>query len=384
MALLATEGAPFFEEVRKKELVEIRDKLISSALAGDPVNVWVIGEFGVGKSVLMSYVQSMINTRFKDDMLATFVLAPNAGITGIYDDAIADLRKTGALDRAISKVLIRILNSREGLIHGKKSEMKKIQQSLGENIETYRELAKTEVLVIKELVDAVIKEIRAKFPYVETKILSLIFQYVQDPEEAWTRLKGLRQTERLAGLVTLIHFLHFGGYKMICLFIDQLELGWLKWTRMQKDRFAIDVRELVVRTKPFLSVGVIANSDIMSDIETNYPTLLRPLPLNEERTVTVRKFSFTEVTKLVEWYLSQTRISKAEMGLAPFDEAAIRQIYEKMIRNTDRILVCCFDVLRFAAQNGVKAITAEVVQSRLKETLSAGLNANNKALSTSG
>jgi len=336
-------------------------------MAGDPINVWVIGEFGVGKSALMSYVQSIVNSKFKDDLLGIFVYAPLAGITGIYDDAISDLRKTGALDRAISRVLYTVLGQHPGLLHAKKQDIAKVRAKLDDSIETYKTLVEEGTILPGEILENVVKGIRAKFPYVETKILKHILGYISEPEEAWDQLKRVRTTERLPALVTLVHFLHYGGYKMILLFIDQLEAGWRKWTKLQRDRFAIDVRELVVRTKPFLSVGMITNNDIISDININYPTLLRPLPLTEERTVTVRKFSFAEVIKLVEWYLSRSRINRDTGELAPFDEDAIRQIYEKRFRNTDKILVSCYDMLRHGATSSVKVISADVVKSWLKE-----------------
>jgi len=193
-------------------------------------------------------------------------------------------------------------------------------------------------------------------------------EYVRTPE-CIEDLKKVKAADKLSYLIGLVHLIHLAGYKMIYLFIDQLEMGWDKWTRVQKTRFAIDIRELVVRTKPLLSVEITCNEDIISDLETNYPQLLRPLPKKPYTSVYVGFFNLPSVKKLVEWYLDKKRIDKNIGELAPFDEEAVKEIYERTARNTHEILSACHGLLDYAAKHQIKLITKQFAIEHLQETI---------------
>jgi SpoVK/Ycf46/Vps4 family AAA+-type ATPase len=220
--------------------------------------------------------------------------------------------------------------------------------------------------------DGVVSEIRKyvfeKFPYLDTKIVGILMEYLRSPESI-EDLRNVKPADRLNYLIGLVHLLHLAGFRMIYLFIDQLEMGWGKWSRIQKDRFAIDVRELVVRTKPLLSVEVTCNEDIISDLETNYPQLLRPLPKKLDREIYVGPFNLPAVKKLIDWYFDKKRMDKSSAGLAPFDEEAIKEIYDRTARITFDILSACHGLLNYAAQHEIKLITKEMVIEHLPEVM---------------
>ena len=71
--------------------------------------------------------------------------------------------------------------------------------------------------------------------------------------------------------------------------------------------------------------------------------------------------------KLIEWYLDKKRVNENVGKLAPFDEEAVREIYERTVRNTFEILSECHGLLTYAAQNKIKLITKELVIKHLKE-----------------
>lgn len=344
-----------------RELEQIRDKFLAPSLQGDPMNLWVIGPMGLGKSVLLLRVCETINDRFGDSCIALYIYSPIAGVASIYADVVNSLI-TGRLEEVLTRLARLALKRNPKLLNREKiEEARKTRQ---ETLKSLRGTISEGMLDLEGVIDEIKKYSFEKFPYLDTKIVGLIMECIRSPESIES-LRNVRSANRLDYLIGLIHLLHLAGFRMIYLFIDQLEMGWGKWTRTQKDRFAIDVRELVVRTKPLLSVEVTCNEDIISDLETNYPQLLRPLPKNPHREVYVGPFNFPAVKRLVEWYLNKKRVDRSFRKLAPFEEGAVKEIYERTIRNTFEILSTCHGLLTYAAQNKIKLITKDLVIKHL-------------------
>jgi hypothetical protein len=352
-------GFDFFPEIRHEELEEIRDKYLAPSFSGEPVNLWVVGPRGVGKSVILLYVKSVLNQRYGDDHLAIFVFSPHAGLAGIYRDLLSDLEKEQILARLSARLCRNALDKNPALL-GKKFDKAK----LTEDIDYYRRLLQEDSLDMELLTKEVKSHVFEMSPYVDLKIVDPVIEYLADPLNSIETLRRKRSTDTLESLIGLFHLLHLGGYTMIYLMIDQLEQAWGKWTKKQKDRFAIDVRELVVRAKPLLSVEITMNEEIEQDIKYNYPALLRPLPMNPETTVRVRLFDFPKIKKLIEWYLNKKRVGPGITGLAPFDEQVLREIYEKTGRNTSSIITRSHGILRTCAQKGIGEITREVLEQQ--------------------
>lgn len=356
-------GYDFNEKIRVRELEQIRDKFLAPSMQGEPMNLWVIGPMGLGKSVLLLGVRDVINARFGDNAIAIYIYSPIAGVSSIYTDFVNDL-VMGRLGEVLARLARLALKRNPKLLNREKTE--ETQKTRRETFKSLSEAITEGALDLDGVIDEIKKVIFEKFPYLDTKIVGLLMEYLRSPE-SFEDLRNVKPADRLSYLIGLVHLLHLAGFRMIYLFIDQLEMGWGKWTKTQKDRFAIDVRELVVRTKPLLSVEVTCNEDIISDLETNYPQLLRPLPKKPDREVYVGPFNFPAVKKLIDWYLDKKRVDKNFAELAPFDEEAVREIYERTARNTFEILSACHGVLNYAAQHGIKLITKELIIEHLAE-----------------
>jgi len=353
-------GFDFLPEIRQEELEEIKDKFLAPSFSGEPVNLWVVGPRGVGKSVILLYVRSVINSRYGDDHIAIFVFSPHAGLSGIYGDLLSDLEKERILDRLLAR-LCRIAIARKPEL----VEQPVDESQLSEDIDYYRNLLKEDRLDMSELTKETKSLLFQRFPYVDPKIVEPVMVYLRDPLESIEMLRRKRSSDILDALIGLFHLLHLSGYMMIYLLIDQLELAWGRWNKRQKDRFAIDIRELVVRTKPLLSVEITMNEDIEEDIKVNYPPLLRPLPMIPETTVQVKLFDFPKIEKLIEWYLDKKRVDTNMRDLAPFDEAAVQEIYVRNGRNTSRIITQCHVALRVGAQKKITSITKEILEKQI-------------------
>jgi len=354
-------GYDFNEKIRVRELEEIRDKFLAPSMQGEATNLWVMGPLGVGKSSLMMHVQDTVNNRF-DDYIAIYILSPVAGITSIYQDFIDNLIRVG-LEDMVTRLVTIALKANPSLIRKKKKSSEEAQVTF----KSLRDALAEGMLDLDGVIEETKKLLFGKFPYVDSRIAEMVMEHLRAPESI-EDLKKIKSADKLGYLIGLVHLIHLAGFNMIYLFIDQLEMGWGKWTKTQKDRFAIDIRELVVRTKPLLSVEITCNEDIISDLETNYPQLLRPLPKRPHTEVYVGLFNLPSVKKLIEWYLDKKRIDKNIGELAPFDEDAVKEIYERTARNTYDILCACNGLLNYAARHQTKLITKHFVIEHLKES----------------
>lgn len=343
----------FLESVRRHELKAIVDKFIRPTMQGETTNLWVEGDVGVGKSALLLRVQNVINEKWGDDYLAVFIYSPVAGMEGIYKDFLNNLVLLG-LDKIIARLIEVAIKAEPKLVKTKK----KITSP--ETLSTYRDLIKAGSLDTAGIAAALKSQLFKRFPYVETKFVDDLMDYLDEPEQTIEKLRKLSSSSRSPFLISLIHLLNLAGYKAIFLLVDQLESGWNKWTKQQKDRFSIDMRELVVRTKPKLAVEITTNTAIVDDIATNFPTLLRPLP-KEGREVIIKSLTIKDILELVEWYLSKSRKDSNSGELAPFDEEAIKQIATIYNRNTDKVLGRCHDLLLACAEKRIKTITKATV-----------------------
>jgi len=267
-------GFDFFPEIRQEELQEITDKFLAPSFSGEPVNLWVVGTRGVGKSVILLYVKSVLNERYGDDHLAIFVFSPHAGLAGIYRDLLSDLEKEGILARLSARLCQTVIAKNSTLIDKHVDET-----DLTEDIDYYRRLFQEDRLDVRALTREVKSHVFERFPYVDLKIVDPVISYIVDPLDSIETLRRKRSADILDSLIGLFHLFHLGGYTMIYLLIDQLEQAWGKWTRRQKVRFAIDVRELVVRSKPLLSVEITMNEEIEQAVKFAEES---PLPAPEE------------------------------------------------------------------------------------------------------
>ena len=354
-AIVAPSSYDFNEKIRVRELEEIRDKFLAPSLQGEAMNLWVIGPTGCGKSSMLRYIQDVINKKFGDDCIALYVYSPIAGVASIYNDFVNDLIKVGLAD-VVTSLAHKAIKQNPDLIKKESDESKtprRTFKSLKEAVEAGAFDLDGAIIEIKKL-------LFKKFPHVEPKIVELVMEYIRNADSI-SDLRNVRKADNLNTLIGLIHLIYLSGYKMIYLFIDQLEMGWGKWSRAQKDRFNIDIRELVVRTKSLISIEITCNEDIISDFENNFPQLLRPLPKINDRTVYVGLFNLPSVKKLIQWYLDRKRVDANFAELAPFDEEAIKEVYERTARNTEKILSMCHGLLNYAANNNIELITSDIV-----------------------
>jgi hypothetical protein len=362
-AIVAPHSYDFNEKIRVRELEEIRDKFLAPSINGEAMNTWVIGPTGVGKSSMLRYIQDIINERYGDDCIALYVYSPLAGVASIYSDFVNDLIKVGLSD-VVTSLLRKAIKQNPDLIRKEKEE-----KTTRQTFKVLKEAVVASAFDLDGAIDEVKKLLFKKFPYVEPRIVELVMEFIRNPDSV-SDLRNVKKAENLNALIGLIHLIHLSGYKMIYLFIDQLEMGWGRWTSTQKERFNIDMRELVVRTKPLMSIEVTCNEDIISDFENNFPQLLRPLPKTPDRTIYIGFFNLPSVKKLIQWYLDRKRTDSNFAELAPFDEDAVKEIYERTARNTERILLMCHGLLNYASQHQIDLITRDMVVDHSTEVAS--------------
>lgn len=351
--------------VREKELREIKEKFLDVAFGtgeerGKATNLWVHGELGVGKSAIIIFIYNLLKEHKSDIVVPLYIVSPGNGIDDIFDETV---RQLGGdfFTKLGQKLLAKTIALHEELIHSDKPKnvVKKIEED-SSNILTF---IKKGMLDADELVQKAALELSEGHIYVDDKMIKLVLQTITDYEKAWSSIKNYSKKDRLDGLVTLFYLFSEAGFRMTFLFIDQLEYSWRIWGKSKRDRFVMDVRELVQRSMPYLSVLCTSNVDLTENIEVNHPTLLRPLPMNPGRVTVIKPLSKEQMRTLVEFYLDLARVSKKSPELYPFTESAIDFIYDKYNGVTGHILIACFELLYHAARQKLEIIDEEVAKN---------------------
>lgn len=345
--------------VREKELQEIKDKFLDIAFGGNATNLWIHGELGVGKSAIIIFIYNLLKEHKSDMVVPLYIVSPGNGIDDIYEETVRQLGG-GFFVKLSQKLLVKTISRNEVVIRS--DNPKKIIAEIEEDPASIETLIEKELLDIDELISKALLELSEGHIYVDDKMIKLVLQMLMNYEKSWDSIKNYSKKDRLDGLVTLFYLFREAGYHMTFLFIDQLEYSWRIWSKTKKDRFVMDVRELVQRSIPYLSVLCTSNIDLTEDINVNYPTLLRPLPMNPGRVVVVKSLSKEQMRQLVEFYLNLARVSKSSPELYPFTESAVDLIYDKCNGVTGHVLIACFELLNYAARKNLEIIDEEVVR----------------------
>lgn len=345
--------------VREKELHEIKEKFLDIAFGGNATNLWIHGELGVGKSAVIIFIYNLLREHKSDIVVPLYIVSPGNGIDDIYDETVRQLGG-GFFVKLGQKLLAKVIARHEELIHS--DTPKEIIAKIEEDSSNIEILIEKEILNVDELISKALLELSEGHIYVDDKMIKLVLQMLTNYEKSWDFIKNYPKKDRLDGLVTLFYLFRVAGYYMTFLFIDQLEYSWRIWSKTKKDRFVMDVRELVQRSIPYLSVLCTSNIDLTEDINVNYPTLLRPLPMNPGRVVVVKSLSKGQMRQLVEFYLNLARVSKSSPELYPFTESAIDLIYDRCNGVTGHILIVCFELLNYAARKNLEIIDEEIVR----------------------
>ena len=343
--------------VREKELSEIKEKFLEIAFGsadqpGRSTNLWVHGELGVGKTAIIYFVYNILKEFKSDIVVPLYVVSPGNGIEDIYKATIDQLGKS-PLERLGRKLIIKTIKEKSELIHGEDPSQVLDQLERGSSL---YDLVQREVLDQRELFRKATGQLSEGRMYISDKMIGMILDMAINPEEALENIKNFPKRDRLDGIVTIFYLLNQAGYKMTIMFIDQMESSWKIWGKQKRNRFTMDVRELVQRSIPYLSVLTTSNNELTEDVEINYPTFLRPLPRDPGKMVVVKKMKKEQVRTLIEFYLNLGRVAKKGPELFPFTETTIDYIYDKRVGVTGDILTSCFGMLEHAAHRKYEII----------------------------
>lgn len=351
--------------VREKELRELKEKFLDVAFGmgeekGKATNLWIHGELGVGKSAIIIFIYNLLKEHKSDIVVPLYIVSPGNGIDDIFNETVRQLGGNFFIELG-QKLLAKTIANHVELVHSDKP--KKVLQKIEEDPSNIVTFIREGTLDTDEVVQKTVFELSEGHLYVDDKMIRLVLQTSINYEKAWDSIKNYSKKDRLDGLVTLFYLFSEAGFRMTFLFIDQLEYSWRIWTKSKRDRFIMDVRELVQRSMPYLSVACTSNVDLDEDIQVNHPTILRPLPMNPGRVVVIKPLSKEQMRTLVEFYLDLARVSKKSPELYPFTESAIDFIYDRYNGVTGHILIACFELLNYAARQKLEIIDEEVAKN---------------------
>jgi hypothetical protein len=352
--------------VRERELSEIKEKFLEIAFGpadqpGRSTNLWIHGELGVGKTAIIYFIYDLLKEFKSDIVVSLYIVSPGNGIEDIYKATIDQLGKS-FFEKLGRKLVIKVIKDQKELIHGEDPSQILEHLEAGASLS---DLVQKKVLEQEELFRKAASQLSEGRMYVSDKMVHMILEMTINPEEVWESIKNFQKRDRLDGIVTMFYLFNRAGYKMTIMFIDQMESSWKIWGKQKKNRFTMDVRELVQRSIPYLSVLTTSNNELSEDVEINYPTFLRPLPRDPGKIVVVKKLKKELIRTLVEFYLVLGRISKKGPELFPFTETAVDVIYDEQAGVTGNILTSCFGILDYAARRNYDIIDEKVAKEYL-------------------
>lgn len=361
--------------IRTKEIHEIKEKFLDIAFGGEEqpgqaTNLWIHGELGVGKSAIILYVVNLLVEHKGDQVVPIFIEAPDSGISGVYRKTVSWLGQDQLEVIASRLIDTAIRKNGKNLITSDKPDkvLKGMQKAIEEKRNPFPDLVKQGALDPKTAIKQIKAELTHGHLFVEPSVIETILGIAFEPEDEFTELRDIAAKSMLDALVTLVFLIREAGYKMTLLFIDQLEYFWNSWGKTQRVRFINDIRELVQRSIPYLSVSCTSNNDVTEDIEVNYPTFLRPLPRGPQQVVVVRKLTKEQARTLVKFYLDKVRMSKGAGELYPFTEGGVDELYDWAEGRAGQLLDQCGRLLRTSAKAGKKPIDEKVVKAYFKQS----------------
>jgi len=335
------------EPVRRKEIDEIKSKFFRVFLSRNPkaTNLWILGDIGVGKTAILVHAWQLLEEKYKQ-ILPIFIQCPQTGIYGIYDMTLSYLDR-GFFEDLSTALVGKVIQSHPELLEDK--EAKSIAKKLAQPDKRKKEVLR---LIDDSMIDidAVARVGTMDFSngrlFVEDRLLNWVLLFCSDQATYYEKLTGYPRNGRLNGLATLFYLIHLMGYEMTVLIMDQLEYFWDTLTFHRRRALALDVRELVQRSLPYMSFATTTNVTTSDDMRYNHPTIYRALPWNDMKVVKISRLSSQAARTLVVWYLNLER--RKSTSCHPFTEKAIDVAYDLAGKNVGELLVGLHGILNKA------------------------------------
>jgi len=361
--------AKFSWEIRKKEILELHDKLIEEAYYSQKsTNAWLQGDIGVGKSSILIYMWRELQTHRSD--VVTLYSELGSGFSHVFERVVSQLGYPFFSDlilRLAASVVQKnadiFLEKDDPILKELELDKTAIKKYLGFTSETVEAPEKEEIRIDLDQLSNVLQTELNQLG-VTTKLRECLVKMLKDPYAGYNELfSKISSLNRRKALAELFRVFKYAGYRMSYLFIDQLDFMWRNvYKTAQQNKIVQELRQFANETLGYLSIATTTYPDLTPVFASQYPHLTAALPVSKRRIIHVDPLDAQQAKTMTTKYLESVKTSNSIPGLYPFSEQAIDFICEQKGGIPRDILVDLHDILDYAIEQCVKIIDVDFVK----------------------
>lgn len=339
---------------RKEELQIIEESLVGS-LNGTSSHVVVVGNYGNGKTATLLYVKNQVEQNLSN-ILTAYIANPGENLLQFYSNLIYELGLP-KLEQIVWSYITFVMQD------------KKIKDKVQKG-----------TVLITDVIEKVKKSLLGRNNYTDfaNAFLNIIFE--DHKFVAWRYLTGdkldvdLRRKLDAAGSIdsdekalrafmTFKRILNAIGYKVITLFVDELEAIELLFT-FRKQKILNGIRRLIDLNPDGLSIVMACAPEAWNSIIKEYHAFSERI----FREVVLKPLSDKTIRDVIIGYLNEQRVSSKKKGdLYPFTEDTIKEILVLAQGNIRRALMVCNRAIDYGARTNYPTITPVLLKKIMPE-----------------
>jgi len=380
----------FCPDIRSLEYKLIKDRFLDPLVKGDDpatiLNLWVQGEKGVGKSILLKKLA--LDLYGSPDIMTIYVKVPEQGLdlAGIYGRSVTWLaaEKFGVLSRQIYLRHFREMTLNESArvfdLPGDtlKAFVKDFKLAAKKDPETVLGMFSKDPRAIKALrklkVDPGLIKLKVLKRQVAGKLVArhgiykkfadLISEYLDDPNGAFMAIQSAKGRDTVPMLLSYFRAARdFLDARAIVLILDEYEISWRQMSDAKKLAMVVAIRALNDSSKGQMKFILTVVSDVFDDIATaKFRHILDVIPKSPigRNIIDVKAIDDSQAMMLVDFLLNGEGVrSRSGKYIDPFVPEAIVALNKHAQAAggaTRQLVVELRDTLDEAEERGKKVI----------------------------
>ena len=372
----------FCESVREDVERQVVERYIKDAYKGKAAHTWIMGEWRVGKSLMLVRLWLLTRENIKDT-IAIYIPKPRYGfIKSIYSYFIREYLGTdlfeelsdGCASLIIEKYFDQVIDKDwfqvwKKTVKGKKEDLLKMLKE--------REIRPIDIIdgiKVKEY-NARAKAELTRLGVVSEKIIGVLTDYQLDSREREAALLelGRAKPEVLEDhLVSLFKAAIIAGYKIIYCFLDDVEDMLREWSRLKSEREAARLSSLLGRGGDNLSILGTQHPDMIMVFVDRFPRLAGRAggdPLNFRVIKLGALKQLKDTCTVVSHFLSKARKKDfvAPYETYPFKEDAVEFLHKHFGGTLGHMMPSFQRLLDEGVKKGFVEIDKSFIEDMLKK-----------------
>jgi len=361
----------------------IRHFIISTYKKGEYSGLAIVGDFGMGKTHLMRYIQNTIEAlsekarEEKKDFSAItcFVDRPEDSPQRVIHKIVEDIG-LDKIRKYIWRIIIDELQQDKNNFYRKYSRYVLSTEKIEEWMNLFKEPTKSNYLEflkrfkglggdfkkLQEDIREIIKrEIVPDSALADRYLELILFREEKEADVSWDILAGYisrkdMQRKEIIFLNSVVEILRKVGFKHLYVFVDEFEdIG--KLSSAKKTNYLLTLTTLINREKHW-SVIISLPIDVLEEEIKKEPPLYDRLT---SMRIDISPLDQAKGKKLIINYLNLARDEISD-SITPFSEASIKKMVEISKGNYRSFLLLAYNSVEIAAKSNEAEITEEIVE----------------------